>query len=251
MTTALERKLWGKLAATNDLVQKNRFSGRVLDCADPNARFASCETRTLPSSQGTFFAFGGMNKRMGMPVREFFGALSDLEHDLVFVKDFYQSWYQSGLFATTTNRRDTVDFLTERFAGYPRPWKFVGTSSGAHAAIYFGAKMGADLVTAFAPQTYIDEITFSNFAPFARQRSPFDFNDAGNDLLNVLRHCYDADLKVPRIIIHYSQDNELDKLHAHHVRDVAAVTLTPHPGTDHNLPKKLRGEGRLIETLMS
>jgi hypothetical protein len=210
-----------------------------------DARYAPVEVMATSGARATVFAFGGIAQGFTMPVREFFGVLSDSGSSVVFLKDFHQAWYQKGLLGVTGTRAGTADFLMARFGDMPRPWIFTGSSSGAHAAIHYGRVMSADRIVAFGPQTSVDPRIWQRHRRAAASECDFDFTDPDNDLAGVLA----ADRGTRNVHIHFAKAHAADSEHAGRVAHLPDVVLHGHDTDVHQIARYLRDNGTLIEAI--
>jgi hypothetical protein len=210
-----------------------------------DARYAPVEVQTTDGAHATVFAFGGIAHGFTMPVREFFGVLSDSGASVVFLKDFHQAWYQKGLLGVTGDRARTAALLADRFGAMPRPWIFTGSSSGGHAAIHFGHVVGADRIVAFGPQTYIDASIWQRHRRTPASESDFDFTDPGNDLAATLAN----GPAEARFHLHFGDAHEADKRHAERLARLPGVVLHGHDTDVHQIARYLRDRGTLIEAI--
>jgi hypothetical protein len=117
------------------------------------------------NNQSLIVSFGGMALQFGLiPPFEFHNFLNsiDIETDSYFYIDRKKNWYFSGIYGISKSIKATVRYLNRKIAPYPKNYiLFLGTSSGAYAALLFASLLGVQNVIAFAPQT--------NFAQLHRQ----------------------------------------------------------------------------------
>lgn len=116
------------------------------------------------SARKTVIAFGGMLTSLGMPSSEFFGTLiKSSDFNVIFVKDYWQSWYQKGLLGVSEDVLSTSEYLKSILPSTTEDVICLGTSSGGFAAILFSELLEANKSISFSPQVNIDMNTFLNF----------------------------------------------------------------------------------------
>ncbi len=217
-------------------------SGAILSSEKSNADLSPIEFTRHPKPEGTVVAFGGISVGFGMPVKEFFGTLSDLPLHKVFIKDFKQNWYQSGLLGCTDSRFQTVELMSKTLKRFKRPWTFVGASAGGFASIYFGQKLNADKIVSIGPQTLVNRKVFLRFAGVPPWIRDFDVNDPENDLLNCFEDQQECTSPVE---IFYSAKEKVDTAQAARLEHIKGVRLFPVDTKTHNTAKYLRDAGIL------
>ena len=172
------------------------------------ADLASVETKFIANANVTILAFGGMLTQLGMPPREFFKSIEKEHCNIIFVKDFFQNWYQNGVMGLSHNLPETVTALQKIIPSSTTNLRTLGTSSGGFAAIYFGACLGADRIVAFGPQTKVKPRDFEKFGSIDSRVSEYDFGDENSDLAKVISSIEKFEGKID---IYFAQNNCDDK----------------------------------------
>ncbi len=207
-------------------------------------------TQFESNSTQTIVAFGGLTTEGEAPVFEFFHFLSGFDVRKVFLRDDQQAWYQLG----AQGMGESIDEVQESLFDLLGPEGcrhavFTGGSMGGYAAMFFGARLGAGEVQAFAPQTYLDRVRRRYYKDFRWQRA---INHMRNELGR--RRSY-FDLRRPlaraakrrQVPIHIHVANyEPDLVHAHRVGRVPGVSVhRSREITDHRIARALHEDGRL------
>lgn len=200
--------------------------------------------------QPLLIAFGGM-AGAGDPTLFEFGRLTHgYAAQRCLVRDHQRAWYHLGLrgvgddlAAVERRLRSVID------EARPTRVAMVGVSTGGYAAILFGHRVGADIVHAFSPQTFLDP-ALRRRAREPRWAQETDALMASNrydptalDLADALRMPGAA--RRPAIHVWYAPGEQPDAVHATHVIDVPEVRLHCVPHGDHLLVRWLRDEGHL------
>ncbi len=221
-----------------------RETGGIMDIKHPDAAFAPVETRLISKPRGTIFAFSGLSGVMGMPVKNFADSLKNFRKDLVFIKDFHQDWFQSGLTGVADNRTEMANFLHTNFGGCPRPWLFIGSSAGGFTAMHMGLTLGAERIVVFSPQTHIDAATFEHYRHESPDAAGFDASDPDNDLLN------HPELGSPdsKVSFYYSDLSSYDHAQAARLFGTSNIAFHPVDTTWHNSASALKKAGMLKAT---
>jgi len=214
----------------------------------------SIATDFSAKSDVMLIAFGGLKKGIGrIAPFEFFNLTRGIEVKKIYVRDMRQSWYHATLPGIPDDPHGTVDGVAghlRKLIKQQRPRKVVcvGNSAGGYAALLFGCLIGAHVVHAFAPQTFIDK---------ANRKGCGDIRWGGNQIRNAhnsktRREGY-FDLKrflLPRKTgtryhIHYQRGSRIDSVHAERMRRVPGVALHPYNvgGDDHYLVMHLKAAG--------
>ncbi|HXS34976.1 MAG TPA: hypothetical protein VN758_14540 [Solirubrobacterales bacterium] len=197
-----------------------------------------------PGSELLVVAFAGLAEEMGIPAFEFMKLLSTLEVQCILVRDSRRIWYQRGVSGAGQSVDAVADHLAERIAALsPRRVTFIGSSAGGYAAILFSSIVPAHKVVAFAPQTFIDPDQRAAHGDTRWAPATAALREAGGpemryaDLLPLLERL-PGDR--PSIDVHYSNQSDLDILHAVRLAAVPGVELIPHPSPGHNVPAYLK-----------
>jgi len=203
-------------------------------------------------SDRLIIVFGGINQGVGLPVFEFRRSLSEFSCAKLFVRDLGQSWYHGELPGFAADRDDALAkmaALIER-GGYRRIVT-IGNSMGGYAAIWFGVRLAAAQVLAFAPQTFI--------GPWLRlwHLDPRWMREILSVYQNALRNRPVLDLKRDLARRRYESKIEifcgdmcrLDVVHAGRMSKLDGVTVHSIQDTHHDSIKRLRDDGTLRELL--
>ncbi len=195
--------------------------------------------------------FSGLKKNpRALPGFSFKNPTDGIRVKKLFLRDLDRAWFLKGLRGVTTNVEETVAFLRAEAATVgARRIVLTGYSLGGFAALLYGARLGADEVQAFSPQTFVSFWRRLRCGDHRWRRYVWRLN-LGNtgryqDLQPVLRQAGST-----RFHIHFARDSRLDPRHAEHLRGLPGVTLHEHPQGGHRLVTALHecGELRLILT---
>jgi pimeloyl-ACP methyl ester carboxylesterase len=220
----------------------------------------SVATDFSPDSDVMLIAFGGLKKGIGrIAPFEFFNLTKGIRVKKIYVRDMRQSWYHATLPGIANAPSGTVDGVANHLKKLikqqrPRKVVVVGNSAGGYAALLFGCLIGAHVVHAFAPQTFIDKD--------GRKRNG-DGRWEGAQIRNAhnsktRREGY-FDLKrfLPlrktgaKYHVHYQSGSRIDSAHAERMRRVPGVVLHSYKegGDDHYLVVHLKKSGKLRKIL--
>lgn len=195
-----------------------------------------------------YIFFGGLASGIAMPPFEFFNASRIFDANKIFLRDARMRWYQTGLPGSTRDIPSTVRFLAREIENIaPQRTVFVGNSMGGFAAILFSALLGIGEVVAFAPQTFVSPVLRFRHCdhrwrrPIATMWLASLFKPHQWDLRPVLKRLS----KTPRISIHVSPADRLDRVHAAHVEGLPSVKVHEHEDGGHGVVKVLRDRGEL------
>ncbi|MGS0466416.1 hypothetical protein ACU8V3_04030 [Cobetia marina] len=188
-------------------------------------------------SETTIIAFGGMLTSLGMPRKEFFGSAFNSDNNFIFLKDFWQCWYQKGLLGVADGIDSTVEYIKNILPNTTKRIICIGTSSGGFAAILFSELLKAEISVSFSPQTYIDRKTFVRF------RSP----DSRWDDIESSSYLRLSDFISNEVshIIHVGEHNSVDMDHALVLSRFPAITIHRHDTDTHNTAAFLKKSGLL------
>lgn len=222
-------------------------SKTINPCTDINNSYRSIvpvEKRIIDDSEILVVAFSGMATQLSMPPAEFMRTFLSKNISIMFIKDFWQCWYQKGLLGLTKNIDETAAFLKEELSQInPKKVIFIGTSAGGYASLLFGILLNIDEILSFSPQTYIEERIFAKFKAVDSRIDDINF---ASPYLNIS--------KIPAlhnfsgvINIYYGSENANDKQHAKNLSDFKSVKLIELATDTHNTAKYLKEQGKLNE----
>jgi len=205
-----------------------------------------------PDSDRLYIIFGGILGRMGMPPFEFFQSSHILNENKIFLRDFYQSWYQCGLPGIAANVFEIGDFLNKKILTIkPKKIFFVGNSMGGYAAMLFAAMLSRGKALAFSPQTFISP---SKRGLYNDNRWELQINRTYG-ATSYQKHIYDLKDYLQKnnngytIKIFVSRQDNLDYIHAKNIAEFRNVTIHEFGVGGHSLVKYLRDTGRLVNIL--
>ena len=220
-------------------------SGAISPCAELNDSYRSIvpvEKRIVENSEILVVAFSGMATKLSMPPAEFMKTFLSKNLSVIFIKDFWQCWYQKGLLGLTNNIDETVSFLKQEILNIsPKKVIFVGTSAGGYASIIFGILLNVDEILSFSPQTYLGERMFNQFRSEDSRIDDIDFESPYLDTSKILEsHSYSG-----KISIYFGGKNKSDKHHAAKLSKFSSVNLIELPTDSHHTAKYLKDRGKL------
>ena len=196
-------------------------------------------------NQVLLVSFGGVGKKF-----EFFGIISNLECDKIYIKDPSQSWYQKGIDHIINNIDKLISYLSEKVKEYKKVC-FLGNSMGGYAAILFGVLLNIDHVFSFSPQTFIDKENrnYYNDSRWSEHiEKIYNYNDVIKkyfDIINILNEQYKT-----IISIYYSSSDKLDEIHSLRLKDKKNIFLDCRPEGGHSLVKLIRNSGELKQIII-
>jgi hypothetical protein len=206
------------------------------------------EKELSPNGKNLYIFFGGIGAGIAIPPFEFYKASRILGDHRLFIRDFSQCWYQTGLPSISNNVYSTATYLQNEITSIgPERVYFVGNSMGGYAAILFSSLIGAGEVIAFAPQTFI--------SPLLRLRH--QDRRWRKQILNTymksfwkprvwdLRPLLTSSGHEKKISVLVSKAHRLDHIHACHIADVPGVKLHEFNSGGHAVVKLLRDQGKL------
>ncbi len=204
-----------------------------------------------PESDVLLVLFGGIAGGVSMPVYEFFRVTEGYPAKRLFLRDPRRAWYLRGLPGVGDDAAALEAALAEtiRQSGCSRV-VMAGASAGGFAALRFGARLGADCVLAFSPQTFIDatrrEVSGDERWPeqIAALHAALGPDNADYDAAVAV-----AEARSTSFGIHVSTDDDLDLLHARRLSGLPGLTIHEHAGGGHKLVKWLRDTGKLAPLL--
>ena len=177
-------------------------------------------------SKFLFIIFGGyVHKIVEQRRLVFINFLKDSGCDIIFLRDFENSWYHFGV----SNVGEDIDVVAKYLKNVSKEYETVitwGSSMGGYASILFGSLIGTDMCFSFSPQTYIDQKNRDAFGDrlyeqkskvCAASKTPQYF-----DLRNYLKNQTQNKTKY---YIFYGLESGLDKIHAERMRGFSSFHL--------------------------
>ena len=213
----------------------------------------SIERELIPGASNLYIFFGGLAAGIAMPPFEFYNAAKIVNENKIFIRDFGQCWYHSGLPGISHDIQSTADYLHGEIQKLnPEKVFFAGNSMGGYAAILFSTLTRCGQAIAFAPQTFI--------SPLLRLRHGdirWPIQIANTYVRSVLKKKYWdlkpflLDTKAERkISIFVAKDHRLDYIHARHLDCISSVNIYEFESGGHGVVKLLRDEGKLSAIML-
>jgi hypothetical protein len=198
-------------------------------------------------------AFAGIGPRDRPPSFSFLNAIGELTASKIFVRDPHRAWYHHGV----PGLGDSIDAVASALkdlarASGARRIVTVGTSVGGYAALVFGRLLDAEAVLAFSPPTFLGwsmRLRYRN-ARYLRDRLRLSLSGRLDHRYTDLRRLLRTPGRSPLAAqAHYAALDRIDAGYARRIRDVAGITLVPHPCAGHDLVRRLRETGELPSLL--
>ncbi len=218
-------------------------------------------TDEIPDDAGAFhdlanpgsalvIAYGGIAGRTSAPMFEFFRVTDGIPVQRLMLRDHQRSWYHRGVQGVGDNLASVERYVASMIdQAQPSRIVMVGASAGGFAAMLFGHRLGADVVHAFAPQTFIDPVLRREHREPRWEPETRDllhsgrYDPAFGDLASVLASA--PARPGTRHHVWYCTSEEPDAVHAAHVAELPAVTLHALPIGGHVIVKWMRDAGHL------
>ena len=220
-------------------------SGTINSCTDLDSSYRSIvpvEKRIIDNSEILVVAFSGMATQLSMPPAEFMRTFVSKNISVIFIKDFWQCWYQKGLLGLTKNVDETAMFLKQELSEInAKKVIFIGTSAGGYASILFGILLNIDEILSFSPQTYIEKKVFAKFKSVDSRIDDINFTSPYLDLSKIP----ESQSYSGKMNIYYGDQNKHDKQHARKLSQFKSVNLIDLPTNTHNTAKYLKDQGKL------
>ncbi len=197
-------------------------------------------TDRLRPSPRLVVAFGGLQQKLGGIRSEFYRSLERLDCAALFVTDPGRRWYQYEP-AVIAGLLDEIRQAAARCGA--RRLVCIGNSMGGFGALLFGARLGADAILGFAPQTAIDPaITDAlgdrRWTEYQAMIPAYPFGDLAKE-----------PPAAGRAIICRGEDFPLDIAHSGHLAAVWPLEVITVPEARHDAAARLREAGQLIPLL--
>ncbi len=203
-------------------------------------------------SDRMLISFGGIKGFRVIPPFEFFNLTQALPAKKIFVRDFSQSWYQAGLPGLADSVEGIAAYLREQIkAQGTKRLVLLGNSMGGYAALLFGALLDADVVLAFAPQTYLGlgrRLQTGDLRWFKQLRRA-EKNCKTPLFLDLRAFLGSLPPRRGSYHLYYSRNEIWDYFHARHLRGTF-VQLHESRGSGHRLVRDLRDSGQLQQILV-
>lgn len=170
----------------------------------------------------------------------------------IFCKDVQLLWYQKGL-DTNLNSVPAVRSKLQEIVNEINPTKVtcIGLSAGAYAALLFGSLLGADVVHAFGPQTFLSRELREQYGigyQWWGAEMEVVYEKAPDQTYYDLRPFLMSNTKT-RFLLHVGERCEIDQKYASHLRDVPGVEILEYDTAEHSPAAYLKREGRLAQVL--
>jgi pimeloyl-ACP methyl ester carboxylesterase len=200
--------------------------------------------------------FSGMpSGDAGPPPFEFTALTSRLPAKRLFVRDVQGIWYQHGVPGFGRSIDEVVASL-RLVLGEQEVKRLVvcGYSAGGYAALLFGTLLQADLVVAFAPQSFLDREWLASVGDDRWDRALDLLESLGgpDDRYVDLRAALSRDSRGGiRYDVHYDGSFPADAPHAARLAGIPGLELYEHPSAGFSLIRSLRVTGDLSRILRS
>lgn len=210
----------------------------------------------LDTSETTVVAFSGigiLGPQPVPPVFEFQSILVEFPVTKIFVRDLKQAWYLGGVAQLGSSLSESVERLGEILAEIaPKKLVMIGNSSGAYAALVFGAMLRADVVYAFSPRTFFGPLRRflfrdNRFCPEVRRAETL-LKEQERYFMDVKKILLQASPDTT-FHIHYPLRHRIDAMYARHLKSIKQVKLHGHDLDTHDIILSLKESGQLRKLL--
>lgn len=196
-----------------------------------------------------FLAFSGLAQEYAIPQFEFENSLLKADAgSILLLKDPRRRWYQAGVPGVGRTVHDIVRFIQHKVTR-TNPGRFIsiGSSAGGYAAILFGCMLGADMVIAFGPQTFLDNNNRTTYGDGRWDSAIRKISDSEYlDLYNLVR-----DSPKTQVIIMVGSKEPIDIIHGFYLNGLKNVTLLIETSSKHNCARTLKEQGLLSDFIQS
>jgi len=177
-------------------------------------------------SKFLFIIFGGFaHKIMGQRPLVLINFLKDSGWDVIFLRDFKNSWYHFGV----SNVGEDIDVVAKYLKNVSKEYETVitlGNSMGGYASILFGSLIGADMCFSFGPQTFIDQKNRDAFGErFSEQKSKVRATSKTPQYFDLRNYLKKQTQNKTKYYIFYGLESRLDKIHAERIRGFGSFHL--------------------------
>jgi len=198
-------------------------------------------------SRTLLVAFGGLDRRIGMPPFEFLALTGELPVKRIFLRDPRRSWYHRGLPGRGDTLMSVAESLREETAGLGIERLVVaGNSGGGYAALVYGTLLRADLVLAFSPRTVLDPQILESMGErrddIDALAAADDLDTRWTDLGQALRAERDSET---RYKVYFDTTHTKDRLHAERLIGLEGLRMYRFGAGGHELVRQLRDVGAL------
>ena len=224
------------------------FEQQINDKSIPVVRDFTADSRIM------LIAFGGVGGKLAMPPFEFFNITSGFGIKKIFVRDVQKAWYHHGLPGVGTTIAHVVEALEKDIAAQSVERLVIcGNSMGGYAAILFGLLLGADIVLAFSPQTFIGKMRrfLHRDSRWNEEMKKLHSSERAQRNYFDLRAVFRRQVNRKTIFhIYYNRCEPLDLVHARRLQEMRNVFLHARTEGGHTLVRHLRDSGLLREILL-
>jgi len=203
-----------------------------------------------PASDKALLVFTGLaHEAGGIPLQLLHGLLSDLQVNVIYLRDFQRLLYCNGVQGLEESYASTLSAirtLQEQW-GATRLY-CLGMSGGGYGAIRYGIDLNAEAILGFGAATTIDK----DLRQFdARGPSViYQIEKHVPEMLINLRTLLEDHPSPPKIHLYYGDEMKEDHGHATNLDGIPGTTLIPEAGFgNHHIAGKLLAEGRLANII--
>lgn len=178
---------------------------------------------------------------------QFRNILATLNVNVIYLRDLKHNWYLNGVPGVGNTVEEITNFLLDQKALYSfRKIITIGASAGGFAALLYGSRIGADVIMAFSPQTFMGKMQRLLYwdRRWEDRRREIYAGHKGNraylDLMPVLKK-FEGEVQ-----LFFDKNHRLDNRHARRVK-LKHVTYFNFDEGGHTLAKYLKDSGKLME----
>lgn len=203
-------------------------------------------------SKVLLITFGGIQQGIAIPVFEFFRSIQQYEVNKLFIRDFSQSWYNEGVPSIGDDIAAIEQFIKYIIKEYNITKVVVlGNSAGGYAALLLGYLVSADIVHAFAPQTFLDKWNRLKFWDTRWKSQIHHLHKTVKTKSYLDLKTYFSNKEIAgQFNIYYCHKNRLDNIHANRLRNKANLLLHSYSEGGHGVIKHLKETG-VLDTILA